>query len=206
MRLQRKPSRTKSFLFSYIVFAVAACNTLAGIESGKRGLCADGSYIDETNCEDAGSPGTGGSGGGESSGSGTNVACDAPWQRGDPVTGRCYFQEYSPREWAPAEQRCVEFGGHLVAIDSAKELGHLAEWIGSDVWIGGTDATNEGTFAWTNEQPWSFATWKDGAPIDANGNRDCVMLATPTGSLPSFTCRPCTEKRAYICESPPNNP
>lgn len=195
----------KSFFLAFATFAVAACNTLAGIEPGKLGLCADGSYIDETNCDGAGPPGTG-ENGGASSGGETHVSCDAPWKRGDPVTGRCYLQEYIPREWAQAEERCEELGGHLVAIDSAKELEHLADWIISDVWIGGTDAKHEGKFYWTNGQPWSFASWKDGAPSDPNGNRDCVMLATPNGSFPVYTCRSCTDEHPYICESSPNNP
>ncbi len=210
MKPQRKPNHAKSLFLSFIVFAVVACNAIAGIEAGKLGSCSDGTRNDSANCEHIGSIGAGGAAGGEngamSSGSGANTWCAVPWQRSDPVTGRCYLQESLPREWALAEQRCVELGGHLVALDSANELGFLAEWIGSDVWTGGTDAATEAEFVWTNGQPWSFASWKDGLPVDANGNRDCVMLATPSGSLPAYTCRPCTEKHAYVCESLPNNP
>jgi hypothetical protein len=185
-----------------------ACNTLAGIESGKLALCPDGSPMDETNCEDAGQGGSGGSGSSSSSssGGGASTVCEAPWQRGDSISGRCYLQEFGTREWAAAEQRCVDLGGHLLAIDSANELAQIADWMGTEVWIGGTDANNEGAFAWTNGQAWSFATWKDGAPMDPSGNRDCVLLAKPIGSLPAFDCRQCTEKRAYICESEPINP
>jgi hypothetical protein len=207
LKPQKKPNRANAFLLLIIVFAVLACNTIAGIEPGRLGLCADGSQSDTTNCDDAGAGGFGSAeNSASSSGSGTNMPCDTPWQRTDPMTGQCYLRELFPRGWALAEQRCVELGGHLVAINSAYELGHLADWIALDTWIGGTDATTEGEFVWTNGQPWSFASWKDGLPLDGNGNRDCVMLATPNGSLPVFTCRPCTEKHAYICESPPNNP
>jgi hypothetical protein len=115
-------------------------------------------------------------------------------------------QEYVPRDWASAEQRCVDLGGHLIAIDSARELGQLADWVSAEVWIGATDAKNEGVFVWTNGQAWTFASWKEGLPIDQGGNRDCVMLATMSGSLPAFDCRLCSEKHAYICERAPSNP
>lgn len=210
MRPKKKTNNTTLFIFLFVIIAVAACNELVGIEPGKLALCVEGSGNDVAHCEEANPDGAGGSAGGEngamSSSGGAGMWCATPWQRGDPVTGRCYLQEAMPRGWALAEQRCVELGGHLVAINSAQELGYLAEWINADVWIGGTDATNEGEFVWTNEQPWSFASWKDGLPSDPHGNRDCVALTTPSGSLPVFNCRPCLEKRAYICESPPNNP
>ena len=186
-----------------------------GIESGKLGLCPDGSRIDETHCEDGGLTGTGGFSSNENNGSsGTNASssgstgfsCETPWQRGEAIDGRCYLQEFAPRDWASAEQRCVDLGGHLIAIDSANELGLIATWMNTEVWIGGTDVMNEGTFVWTNGQTWSFASWKDGVPVDPGGNRDCAMLAAMAGSLPVFDCRLCTEKRAYICESGPMNP
>lgn len=185
-----------------------ACNVLAGIESARLGLCPDGSRLDGTNCDDAGAPGAGGASSSESSASsgGSMNTCDLPWQKQDPVSGRCYLQEYGPRDWPSAEQRCVDLGGHLIAIDSANELGLLAEWLGPEVWIGGTDAISEGKFVWTNGQAWTFSSWKDGTPLDPGGNRDCVMLSTTNGSLPVFECRFCTEKRGYVCEGQPGNP
>lgn len=183
-----------------------ACNTLAGIESARPGLCPDGSRADGTNCDDAGTPGTGGSTSEGATSGGPTTACDLPWQRRDTVNGRCYLQEYGPRDWFSAEQRCLDLGGHLVALDSANELGALAEWVGPEVWIGGTDGFNEGKFIWTNGQPWTFSSWKDGLPLDPSGNRDCVMLETTNGSLPVFECRLCSEKRPYVCESSPINP
>lgn len=202
MRLGKKPNTTRTLILGFLILAPWACNSVAGIESGRLGLCADGSRMDKTNCEDAGA-----GGGGSSNGdNGEFPPCAAPWQRQDPATGRCYLQEYTPREWASAEQRCLELGGHLVAIDSAAELAQLGDWVPFEVWIGGTDAATEGVFVWTNGQPWSFAAWKDGFPVDLSGARDCVLLAKRNDNWPVFDCLRCTEKRGYICESPPNNP
>lgn|GEM_PF-4488350 len=191
---------------------IVACNAIGGIEPATLGLCPDGSRVIDMNCESVATSGTGGYGGtssgangSSSSGTGT-TPCQTPWQRYDPVGDRCYLQEYVTREWASAEQRCVDLGGHLVAIDSAYELGLLGDWVGPEVWIGGTDATKEGVFVWTNDQPWSFASWKNGVPTDQGGNRDCVMLVTPSGGLPVFDCRSCSEKLAYVCESSPLHP
>ncbi len=171
---------------------MVACNALVGIEPGVLGLCADGTRVEDTGCEsDGGSNGV--------------AACTAPWQRRDPVGGRCYLQEYVKREWASAEQRCVDLGGHLVAIDSANELALLADWIASEVWIGGSDAKIEGTFAWTNGQAWTFTSWKEGLPVDPGGTRDCVVLTTSPGSLPVSECRLCSEKLGYVCENAPDD-
>jgi Lectin C-type domain len=208
LRLLPKQNRTKSFLFFFIGFAITACNAIAGIEAGKPALCVDGAPSDIAHCEEAAPLDAGGSVDAENgtmSSSGGNTSCEAPWEWDDPVTGRCYLQESKPREWAVAEQRCVDIGGHLVAIDSVDELERLAKRVDPDVWIGGTDATTEGEFVWTNGQPWLFASWKNGLPTDANGDRDCVTLDTSGGDFLVFDARPCTEKRAYVCERSPNN-
>ncbi len=212
MRLRKKTRLSWTLILAFFVVGAGACNSVAGIEAGKLALCPDGSRQEGANCEDSSSSGGGGvtnngssaASGGSSSGMG--ASCETPWQRRDAIDGRCYLQEFVPRDWAAAEQRCIDLGGHLIAIDSANELGLVGMWMGAEVWIGGTDATNEGSFVWTNGQPWSFASWKDGVPVDPGGNRDCVLLAGASGSLPVFECRLCTEKRAYICESAPKNP
>lgn len=206
MRLQKQRGTNVNFiLFSMAIIPAvfAACNTIGGIEPGTLGLCPDGSRIEDTNCEATAGGGGFGSSSNGTGGSGASAVCEAPWQHHDPVGDRCYWQGRMERTWASAEARCVDLGGHLVAIDSAYELGFLAEWIESDVWIGGTDGVEEGVFVWTNEQPWSFTLWKDGEPDDKG---DCVMLDRRSDSLPVFDCRPCTEKRSYICESPPLHP
>jgi Lectin C-type domain len=207
LRLRKTRFPLSVFFLPFLTLAPTGCNTLAGIEPGRLGLCSDGSRIDETNCTDGGTQGAGGSSSSESSsGNGSIGTCDPPWQRRDPFSSRCYLQEYAPREWAIAELRCVDLGGHLVAIDSASELGSLTDWVGAEVWIGATDVFKEGVFVWTNGQPWTFSSWKDGSQVDPEGKRDCVMLTTKAGSLPVFESRLCSEKRAYVCESPPNNP
>jgi hypothetical protein len=212
LRVRRRSGNNvnvKLFFLATAPVGIVACNSLWGIESGVLGLCADGTHIEDTNCENAATSGTGGFGNSSSSASSGGAGgspCETPWQRYDSVGDRCYLQEFLPREWASAEQRCVDLGGHLVAIDTANELGVLAEWVGPEVWIGGTDAPVEGTFVWTNGQPWSFASWKDGLPADPGGNKDCVMLITPSGSLPVFDCRSCSDKRPFVCESPPLHP
>lgn len=215
MRLRKKTRLSWTLILAFFFVDAGACNSVAGIETGKLGSCPDGSRLDGTNCEDSGSSGAGGVTNNENNGSssassgssgGMGASCETPWQRREAIDGRCYLQEFVPRVWAAAEQRCIDLGGHLIAIDSASELGLVGMWMGAEVWIGGTDAGNEGAFVWTNGQPWSFASWKDGVPVDPGGNRDCVTLVGAAGSLPVFDCRSCTDKRPYICESAPMNP
>lgn len=207
MRFKNNRNDRRTSICAFLIITPLACNSVAGIEAGRLGLCADGTRMVSTNCEDSGDAGGGGasnSAAGASSSGGAGATCAPPWQH--PIGGRCYLQEYTLRDWASAEQRCVDLGGHLVAMDSAAELGELAEWIAAEVWIGATDVAHEGTFVWTNGQPWSFDTWKDGLPLDPSGNRDCVALTTSFGNQPVFECRMCSEKRPYVCETAPANP
>ncbi len=208
MRFKQIRNDRRTLICAFLVVIAAACNSVAGIESGRLGLCPDGSRTDTTNCDDAGAVGGGGSWGHSSSTStgGASATCAPPWQRRNSAGRQCYVQEYTFRDWASAEQRCVDLGGHLAALDSAAELAELGEWIVAEVWIGGTDQGHEGSFVWTNGQLWSFASWKDGGPMDPSGNRDCVALTTTIGSLPVFEARMCSEKRPYVCESSAANP
>ena len=70
-----------------------------------------------------------------------------------------------------------------------------------DLWIGGNDVAMEGAYAWSNGEPWVFASWAEGVPIDQGGYRDCVTLVASAGALPAFDARMCAEERGYLCEA-----
>jgi len=184
------------------------CNALAGIEEGVLALCQDGTRIDQTGCQGTagGSGGSGGTGGAPSCQScpDPDDACPLPWQWRSPTTGSCYLHHGHERDWNTAREHCLELGGDLAALSTAEEFWYVASVVSGDVWIGGTDAQQEGAFSWSNGEPWGFTAWKDALPGDQGNKQDCVMLSASPGTAASFDDRSCGEKRGFLCEmSPP---
>ena len=61
------------------------------------------------------------------------------------------------KSWSDAEAHCQAEGGHLASVLSEgeqKELSTMAD--GQHVWIGGTDAEQEGVWKWTNNGSWAY--------------------------------------------------
>ncbi|MDC3956108.1 C-type lectin domain-containing protein [Polyangium jinanense] len=180
------------------------CNAIAGIEEGVLALCQDGTRIDQTGCRgsDEGNGG-GGAGGGSSCRSCPDPdpdECPLPWQWKSPTTGSCYLHHGTERDWNTAREHCLELGGDLAALSSAEEFWFIGSVVSGDVWIGGTDAQQEGEFSWSNGEPWVFTAWKEGVPGDQGSKQDCVMLSASPGTAASFDDRACGEKRGFLCE------
>jgi hypothetical protein len=131
----------------------------------------------------------------------------------DPCTslsfgGSCYelFDSFLP--WAAAEQRCVDWGGHLASIESAEENTFVDGWHaqlglsngdGSGIWIGGTDAQQDGLFRWVAGSPFSFAGWAPGQPNDGAGV-DCIEKRNDGAG--QWYDRYCVDSLRYLCERP----
>lgn len=180
------------------------CNAIAGIEEGVLALCEDGTRIDQTGCQGS-SEGSGGAGGegGDASCRSCPDDCPLPWQWKSPTTGSCYLHHGDSVDWSNAREQCVELGADLAALSSAEEFWFVASVVTGDVWIGGTDREVEGTFVWSNGEPWGYTAWKQEKPGDQGNKQDCVMLSAAPGTAASFDDRPCGEKRGFLCEMKP---
>ncbi|KAH8047619.1 hypothetical protein JL720_16040 [Aureococcus anophagefferens] len=112
------------------------------------------------------------------------------------VVGGNWVQE----TWRGAEQdawgRCYGGAGYLATIDSAEENDFLLRKMtthhgyahGNEAWIGATDMTNEGEFAWLDGYMGSTVFWQYGGPVkglysnfkdgepDENGEEDRVCF------------------------------
>jgi cysteine-rich repeat protein len=130
------------------------------------------------------------------------VVCagDHPFE--DPATKHCYDFVKSSKHWQSAEDACVARGGHLAAISSQGEFDLVDQQdLSDDVWLGGTDAANEGTWLWTNGEPWGFTHWDGGEPSNTGGNggEDCLIERPDT----TWNDDPCSFSKDYLCEFPP---
>lgn len=110
--------------------------------------------------------------------------------------------------WGVAEQRCVDWGGHLASVGSPEEEGFLDGWPsalgivdgdGSGIWLGGSDAALEGDFRWSDGSPLVFESWAPGQP-DNGAGVDCIEKRNDGAG--GWYDRRCTDVHRYVCERP----
>jgi hypothetical protein len=125
------------------------------------------------------------------------------------LDGSCFELFDSFAIWSAAEQQCVAWGGHLASIASTTENATIGAWWaaqlglanadGSGVWLGGTDAQSDGTFAWVDGSPLGYVDWQPGQPDDGAGV-DCIEQRNDGAA--HWYDRRCTDALRYICERP----
>lgn len=83
--------------------------------------------------------------------------------------------------WSDANTAATGSGWHLATITSAaenafvKSLLSTAENDRSHYWLGGTDATTEGTWTWVTGEAWVHTDWWGGEPNNS-GNEDYLAM------------------------------
>jgi Lectin C-type domain len=120
----------------------------------------------------------------------------------------CY-QFFAERlSWHVAEERCVQWGGHLASVESAEEDLFVGVWPallgvpvgdGSGIWLGGTDARHDGDFRWADDRSLSFVGWAPNQPDNGQGV-DCIQKRNDTTAR-WYDLR-CTDGQPYVCERP----
>lgn len=99
----------------------------------------------------------------------------------NPANGNSYYGVYRTT-WARAEQAAAGVGGHLVTINDAAEQDWVWSTFGDngrrDLWIGLSDAAQEGTYKWADGNGTRFTNWAGGRPDDNcggyNSGRRCA--------------------------------
>jgi hypothetical protein len=121
--------------------------------------------------------------------------------------GRSYLFCDSPRNWAGARIHCESNGYSLAVIDDASEdafvfTAILARGWG-DTWLGHNDLFEEGVWVWLDDSAMTYVNWDEGEPNDTSerGGEDCGVVMTQEGRESYWDDRPCTDERAYVCET-----
>src|SRR3972149_3898644 len=87
----------------------------------------------------------------------------------NPATGHQYYL-LSPNTWTNAEAEAVVLGGHLVTINDAAENSWVWQTFapiqGGPLWIGLSDAAQEGVFVWASGEPAAYFNWWCRSPSD----------------------------------------
>ncbi|MBW2522581.1 MAG: DUF4215 domain-containing protein [Deltaproteobacteria bacterium] len=169
----------------------------------KAAICGDGLIWDSDGgneqCDDSGTDG----------GDGCSDVCQVECAGGyaHPTTHHCYRYFTADRTWLEAQGDCRSLGAgwDLASITSTGERDYVDDVIdiGGDTWIGGNDIAVEGTFEWSNGEPWSNPIWDSGEP-NGGTNENCVEMEEHTfGSNDSFNDSSCAGAQDYLCEMTP---
>ncbi len=95
--------------------------------------------------------------------------------------GHTYYISNQATSWQRADSMAKSIGGHLVSITTAAENTFLTlNMLLSSGWTGLNDSLNEGTFVWSNGEPFIYSNWSLLQPDNA-GNSDYVLFSSLLG-------------------------
>lgn len=104
----------------------------------------------------------------------------------DKVTGQRYVA-VAATTWTGAEALGVALGGHLVSIGDAAEQEFVWQnfrtlgGVDRRIWIGFSDQTVEGSFAWSDGTPAKYTNWNTGEPNNSGNTEDYAEMLGSSG-------------------------
>lgn len=127
----------------------------------------------------------------------------------NPLTGRRH-RLLDTGYWAVAASKAESLGERLVTIDSGETNEFVRRWLmngfpgggAGTAWLGASDASSEGEFAWQSGAPFDFTRWAPGEPNNAS-NEDAVGMFAFLGEWndfgPQHTFRAVSESGSDVC-------
>lgn len=107
-----------------------------------------------------------------------------------------YFINPASQSSTAAEAAAQQFGAHMVSFQSAQENQDLVNALNASpyplssyaVWIGFTDAAQEGTFIWLDGAPVTYTNWASGEPNNLNPGTCCSIPSWLGGCNNDIRC------------------
>ena len=127
--------------------------------------------------------------------------CPAGWSKNGTS---CYWIVEYDMDWLAAQDVCNQLspGAHLASSGSAVENDYLRNLYTYSshlyIWLGATDSSEEGTWAWTDGTAFNYTNWYSGEGSDGS-NHNC--LAMDVNSYPGkWFDQGCFDSNWCICE------
>ena len=124
---------------------------------------------------------------------------------------RCYlWVTNETKNWAGAERFCRKSGGggHLASVTSKEVHEYMLDRVGETetkkVWIGATDAENEGVWKWEDGSPFNFQGWDNHQP-DGRTKENCAELYNTyenSYNHKGWNDLDCHSKIYFVCAKP----
>ncbi|XP_033624558.1 macrophage mannose receptor 1-like [Asterias rubens] len=123
--------------------------------------------------------------------------------------GQCYqFNTYSAMTWTDAKHNCEAQGAFLASIFSDDENDFVFRQFDdltgvgvTDIWIGISDYSLDGQFAWVDGASVSYNNWNPGMPVDTLNQPDCGTIYLGDSAARWDTAN-CFLLQSFICKVP----
>ena len=107
--------------------------------------------------------------------------------------------------WSDAKEYCEDSDGYLATITSRDEndfiYDELARDESSNIWLGGTDESREGSWRWVTDEEWDYENWSSGRPNDRNDGEDYLTFNSNHSRRWDDNGLPHSDSRKkFICE------
>ena len=129
--------------------------------------------------------------------------CPESWSQ---FNSSCYWVVSNVSEhkvWHAAQEACraLDPAANLASVNSKSEEDFLATLFLRDdyFWMGGSDVTTEGQWAWSDGSPFSYTNWYEG---QGSGGRteNCLSSHLFYGTVDGWYDDPCSFHNNYVCE------
>ncbi|XP_070569367.1 perlucin-like protein [Ptychodera flava] len=125
-------------------------------------------------------------------------SCKDGWIKYDK---NCYYGYVHPLfTYDEARTICDGMSSDLAIVDDADENLFLEQFTqGSySIWIGLSDAAEEGNWVWVDNSGISYTNWSDGEPNNSGGDENCAhILDNKDGK---WNDSHCSDLRGFVCE------
>ena len=126
-------------------------------------------------------------------------ACPEGWTH---FNSNCYklFEEHLAFE--DAEAQCQKHGAHLASIHNQMENNFVTRYVKSEIWIGGSDKIQEGSWTWTDGSTWGdYSYWARNEPNNNHGIDDCLKMSVwRKGYVKNWWDMFCTDRVPFVCK------
>jgi len=119
--------------------------------------------------------------------------------------GHSYMYVQKAVSWYDAKELCEALGGHLLTISSQAEQAFIGEAFGAGparpphIWLGATDARQEGRWEWVTGEEWRFTSWLRGEPNNSWENEHWAIMSAHNVGIRWNDARD-TSLIQFVCE------
>jgi hypothetical protein len=112
----------------------------------------------------------------------TVYASPVEWRIVDGGNGHFYQRIDDVKTWSNAKTYSESLGGYLATITSQKENDFITTNLISNpafqqgVFLGGTDASEEGVWQWVTGETWNYTNWIPGEPNNSHDDEDYLAM------------------------------
>ncbi|XP_074614470.1 uncharacterized protein LOC141874200 [Acropora palmata] len=132
------------------------------------------------------------------------AACPKGYSKVPEGSRSCFKVNTTPLTWDDSIYGCALDNGSLASLQSKEEADLVVSLIRasneSEAWIGLHDSSSEGRYVWLDGSAIPFSEWLQGEP-NGRTSENCIIQSKGT-FLSGWADRPCSEKKAFVCEVP----